>query len=519
MALFGAFAVAAAPPAAADDTLDGTGLEEFHGQPVDWAPCPREEELDALLAGLECADIVVPLDYGDPDGDRIRVALSRSTATDPAARRGIILFNPGGPGGDGRWMPAFYQEQPIARSYDLIGFDPRGVGASTQLNCSVPDGYEEILPSRPTNAQLPLFTTMARDIEKGCDRTAGAMRPHVNTPNTARDMDVIRAALGEEKTNYVGYSYGTYLGAVYGTLFPHRLDRSVLDSSVHPDRIWHETWLAMSPAYTENVERFAGWAAQEGVGLGDNPEEVHTAIEEIADQLHRDPIDEVDRTIFDQFVGVQGRYQDEWDLFADILVMLREGSVPEAADAAEAVTLSVGGAREELMPGVYHTVACEADYPRGIGSYYRNMREYREKHPYGTGVHTAAPSNCTFRSFTPPEPPVVLQRDGYRAGIVIQAEYDPQTVYDGGPAMAKRLRNNLVIVSDEGGHGFYGMPGHECVTAKVNDYLMNGVLPASASKCDGLPRPDTAGPSLFSRPSLADRMRDTLDERPGFPTR
>ncbi|PRY02737.1 alpha/beta hydrolase [Allonocardiopsis opalescens] len=501
----------------------GDGLAEFHRQPVEWSACTGEG-----LEGLECATIVVPLDYTDPGGDRIEVAISRSTATDPERRRGILLLNPGGPGGAGRMMPNLYVGQPISEIYDLVGFDPRGVAASTALNCSVPEGSQE-LPSRPTDAELRLFTEYARATEEGCDRMAGALRPYISTANTARDMDVVRAVLGEERINYVGYSYGTYLGAVYGSLFPERLDRSVLDSSVHPDRIWRETWLAMAPAYTENVQRFAEWAAERdgGYGLGGTAEEVRATIEEIAAALHEEPVEGVDRTVFDLFVGVQGRWQAEWDLFAELLLALEAGDIPASAraDAAAAVRLAVAAAREELAPGTFYAVRCEADWPGRLGPYYQAMREYRTEHPYGTGVFSAAPDPCTFRSFTPPEPPVELERDGYPAGLVIQAEYDPQTAYEGGPAMARRLRGNLIIVTDDGGHGYFGLhgDGYGCVNDRVNRYLVHGVLPPSASTCPGLPAADVPaddeqGAARRSAPrDLAERMAEAIEDRGGLP--
>nr|WP_184080559.1 alpha/beta hydrolase [Nocardiopsis mwathae] len=470
------------------------------------------------------------MDYANPKGEKIRVAISRRTATDEENRRGILLTNPGGPGAPGLGGPAFLSDQKVAEVYDIIGFDPRGVGDSTNLNCSAPDPAEYELPSRPTDAQLHDFTEAARRTEAGCDRTAGSLRPHITTANTARDMDVIRGVLGEDKANYLGYSYGTYLGAVYGSLFPEKLDRSVLDSSVHPDRIWRDDWTAMAPATTENVERFAEWAAEndDRLGLGADAKAVRALIEELAQRAGEEPIDGLTQTDFDLFIGDLARWQGEWDLLADTLTRLRDGT-PEsedeggeepdteaqadAEDAAEAIALVAAKSRERLMNGTYSAILCEADWPADLDVYYRDMRDFRENHPYGFGVAAAAPNACTFRSYTPPEKPVELKRDGYPTGVVVQGEYDPQTPYEGGPAMAKRLRDSLIIVEDDGNHGYYGGRDYGCVTERIDDYLIDGILPGSAVTCPGVPRVDLdAGTADEDRP-LAEQAQEMLDER------
>jgi hypothetical protein len=140
---------------------------------------------------------------------------------------------------------------------------------------------------------------------------------------------------------------------------------------------------------------------------------------------------------------------------------------------------------------VYDTVNCEADWPTDLNTYYEDMRWFRDHYPYadgnGSGVIGAAPTNCTFRSFTPPEPLIPLRRNGYPTGVVIQADGDPATQYDGGPAMAAALGDQLISVRDSGEHGHYG--SNPCVTDKIDNYLINGVLPPSRSECTATPRP------------------------------
>lgn len=457
-------------------------LAEFHAQRPAWQPC-RD--------GLECAELVLPLDYRKPDAERISLVISRRKAADPTRRRGVLVLNPGGPGGSGLGMPTYLANSGVAKVYDLIGFDPRGVGGSTALNCStVPD--LATLDTRPKDEDFPRWAAEARAAEEACQRSAGGIRPFVNTVNTARDLDVVRAVLGEQKINYLGYSYGTYLGAVYGSLFPQRLDRSVLDSAVHPEWIWREQFLAQAVALRRNVEAWAEWVAQrdERFKLGSTAEAVLATVEVVAAALAQRPVGEHTRTDFDGAMGVGTRYRPLWADLADAVNKLR------SAQSSEAALLMARSGRHELVSGVFSTVTCEVDWPTDLETYYEDMRVFRERYPYGFGVVRAAPTPCAFRTFTPSEPKPVLKRDGYPVGVVIQAEGDTQTQYESGPAMATELGHNLVTVLDEGRHGIYGAK-NACVNRVVDRYLVDGILPPSSSTCPGDPRPnvDAAAPA------------------------
>ncbi|WP_223198583.1 alpha/beta fold hydrolase [Solihabitans fulvus] len=490
-------AVTAGPAASA---APDPALAQFYGQQPAWSACEGD------LAELDCATLVVPLDYANPGAEQIAVTVSRKKASDQEHRRGVLLSNPGGPGGSGLVMPKYLAAKTeLGKVYDLVGFDPRGVGKSTALNCETRPALATE-DSRPPDADFPQWVAEARQAEEGCNRAAGGIRPFVNTPNTARDLDVIRGVLGEPKINYLGYSYGTYLGAVYGSLFPQNLDRSVLDSSVHPEWVWREQFKAQAIAYRKDVEAWSAWVAERNgtFKLGSSAGEVLAGVEKVSSALFVKPVGDYTRTSFDGAMGVGARYRPLWSDLALIVGKLRDGAAPPAAnptpapvsraevdDAARAGTLLAGLGLANLHSGVFDTVTCEADWPTDLGVYYEEMRVFRDRYPYGYGVVRAAPTTCAFRSFTPPEPLVKIKRDGYPVGLVIQAEGDAQTQYDSGPAMSTRLRDNLISVADDGTHGQYG--GHnDCVNAQVNHYLLDGVLPASSSSCKGDPRPNVA---------------------------
>ncbi|SES13204.1 alpha/beta hydrolase [Lentzea albida] len=459
-------------------------LTEFHAQPVKWAPCSGK------LAELECTTLVAPLDYAKPGGDRINLTVSRRKAAAADRRRGVLFTNPGGPGGSGLGLPLFLMKSELAQVYDLIGIDPRGVGGSTALNCRSAPAIAAP-ESRPADGEFGKWAAEAREAEEACQISGGGIRQFISTANTARDMDVVRAVLGEAKINYLGYSYGTYLGAVYGTMFPGRLDRSVLDSAVHPEWIWHEQFRQQAIAYRQDVEAWAAWVGEraEKFGLGKSRDEVLAEVEKVAVKLRATPVGEYDQSSFDGAVGVGARYRPLWSDLASIVTKLRSGEQPANAEGAKAGQVLTKTGLQELRSGVFDTVTCESDWPTELHVYYEDMRMFRERYPYGFGIVRAAPMTCTFRAFTPPEAPVKLAREGYPIGVVVQSEGDTQTQYAGGPAMARRLGHNLITVTDEGKHGLYN-GGNKCVDEKVNRYLVDGALPGSSSECAGDPRPD-----------------------------
>ena len=495
-----AASLAAAPPAAADPAAPDTALAGFHDQDVAWAPCTEAE-----LPGLECADIEVPLDYADPDGTRITVAVSRGTATDTERRRGILLTNPGGPGGHGRTAPLSLAENPeagwglgdtrAAEVYDIIGMDPRGTGASSpRMNCET-----DPLPfhTRPTDAEFSAVTRAAIDYQRTCERTQGDLLPHMSTANTARDMDVIRAALGEENLNYLGASYGTYLGAVYGTLFPERLARSVLDSATVPEGVTRDALMGQAPAYTANMDRYTAWlAAQDDLyGFGTTPEDVLETFDDASARLREEPLGEDSRlpgyenNAFDMDLGFHARFQASWDLVASFhWFIVNDEPLPEGY---ETLSVTHGQVGDIMTLDLQTAVLCETEWPTRLSVYREDTRVYREEHPYGSGAVWAAPHPCGFSTVDRPEPAVDTERDGYPQGLVIAGEFDANTPYEHGAAMAERLDNPLVTVAGDGGHGFYHSFGLPCVRDAVDAYLVDGEAPADVT-CQGLPPAEPA---------------------------
>ncbi|WP_309500360.1 alpha/beta fold hydrolase [Streptomyces shenzhenensis] len=471
-------------------------MSEFCTQRLRWSPAPDQDQ-------VEYATIEVPRDYADPGGERISLALSRRRATDPARRRGILLAVNGGPGGDwggGRDLPGRYAGTPLHEVYDLIGFDPRGTGASTPL-------YAEVtVPAVPMDSRPPdsSFAAIAEDMrlrEQACARAGGALRPHISTRNTARDMDVIRAVLGEERISFVGYAYGAYVGAVYGSLFPGGLDRLVLDSCVGPDWTWREQFLQQGDAVQRNVDLWARWTGERHgtFGLGTSPEQVLGTVEDVVTALEALPEDAVRlRTLFDGAVGNRASDRGQWGELGSLVADLRRAAA--GADLgrcrellAQQGTWRPADSEGDLRVGVLEAITLEHAWPSDLEVYYQDMREFRKRFPYGYGVLRAQPWVGAFRAFEAPEEPVALTRDGYPVGLIVQADGDPMDHYDGGVAMAGRLGHHLLTVEDSGEHEVYVLAGNAHVDAVVHRYLVDGVLPPARSSCPGrTPRPDIA---------------------------
>src|SRR5688572_16241315 len=263
---------------------------------IRWGECPPVLEGFPEIGDQQCALLPVPLDYRAPNGRKINIAISRIKAADPAKRRGALLLNIGGPGGNGLDLPRFataLYPQSVLDSYDLIGFDPRGIGRSAPVSCGLTeDEAFEAFPQLEQDHSFEATAAFARNVAHSCAGAASDTLPFITTANTARDMDRIRIALGETKISYFAYSYGTYLGAVYATLFPTRTDRWVLDSAVNPNLLWREQFRTWGAAGAERFEDFIAYAIanEETLHLGSTPEEVKALFFKLLARTDADPI-------------------------------------------------------------------------------------------------------------------------------------------------------------------------------------------------------------------------------------
>ncbi|MEV1047854.1 alpha/beta hydrolase [Streptomyces sp. NPDC049916] len=488
---------------AAVSTPAATGvLERYAKQKPQWKRCDADSP-----AEYQCATIEVPLDYREPGGKRIDLAISRIRTAEPGQRRGVLLSNPGGPGGEGLWMPMMMrQELPesVSKSHDLIGFDPRGVGRSSPVSCGLKPEEENWL--RPYRAQtFPKDVAWARTVAEKCRKKTGDRLAHITTRNTARDMDLLRAVLGEKKLSYVGYSYGTYLGAVYAQLFPGRADRFVLDSAVDPQRAWRGMiqWWAegAEPAF----DRWTAWAAAraEKYGLGDTPKKVDRTFWELVARADEKPIvvDGQPATGDDIRSGMRGAVFSP-QYATEAFVELKKAADGKPASAGKAARITEaggtggperpGGGRfaaetpADNMTASFWAVVCgdnSAVWSRDPESYRRDAVEDKGRYPlYGDFASSIKP--CAFWGKSA-EPATVV--DNRTPSLVVQNEWDPQTPLPSGQALHAQLKGSRMLTVRGGeGHGVYPS-GNACTDGVVNRYLGTGRLPAKDVTCTATP--------------------------------
>ncbi|WP_460658590.1 alpha/beta fold hydrolase, partial [Kribbella italica] len=306
LALCAAVAAAAVPAVSMTAARDVSAAPRpaASPSPVHWSPCPPDV---VQYVPLECATLGVPLDYSKPDGRQIEVAITRVKSKNPAQRRGVLLTNPGGPGISGLDFPGLLAALGLPKSvldtYDLIGMDPRGIGRSTPVSCGFTAEQERrglFAKYAHSSADVVRESAYAQKIANQCatSKTASLL-PYITTANTARDMDRIREALGEQKISYFGGSYGSYLGAVYTTLFPNQSDRIVIDSVLGP-KGYDET--AMRQFARGLADRFPDFAkfvvAHPEYRLGTTPLQVKAKFFELARKLRAEPAVNMDETAF-----------------------------------------------------------------------------------------------------------------------------------------------------------------------------------------------------------------------------
>ncbi|MGW1592804.1 alpha/beta hydrolase [Streptomyces sp. NPDC002343] len=475
-------------------------LARFHRRHVDWHACalgPGDElgrRLDA--AGADCADIAVPLDYAKPGGRTLTVAISRLKATDTAHRAGPLLFNDGGPAGPGLHMPLTKSEVmgTVADRYDLIGMDPRFVGRSTPLDCGWNLGSAPLRSAGTDSAAYREEVTVARELARQCERTQGDVLPYVTTRNTARDMDVIRVALGADTLSYVGYSYGSYLGEVYTQLFPGRTGRMVLDGVMFPPRYSPALLRGAEAANEAALRAWASWAAtRDGTyGLGATRGQVLATVKHVLDAAAQRSLRIGKEYLLDEHVlpavllGGLGSDLDQRraDLAGTVRLLARAADrepvepSDQLAGQLEFLLTAAGSASAGQMTAI---VCGDVAERRGVGSYWRAVEESRERFPL-TGPVADNITPCEFWD-RPAEAPTVLDNDV--PALLVAATGDPRTPYSGAEAMRGQWPSSrLLTMKGARQHGLYGEYGNACVDNLVNAYLRTGRLPAHDPTCE-----------------------------------
>ena len=462
---------------------------------LQWTACGATPE--AVAAGVECARATLPLDYDEPAGAQVEIAVGRVPAAVPAQRIGSLFFNFGGPGAPAvdylqAAGPGLFER--LNQHFDIVAMDPRGVGQSTPaINCqSPPETGPPELPT-PLDADLDALLAEAQTYVDACVAANGELLEHVSTANVARDMDALRAGLGEEQLNYLGFSYGTLMGATYATLFPDGYRSMVLDSSLDAELYLNESETESSTsiaAFEDALDRFldacaADQTACSGFG-GADPSAAFDALLAGADETpipvlnvpeNSAPLtaDEIRVVTFQLLYAKQAwgflaaalaeAAQGDGSIFRQLFLLL-EGSDPTSADRFFSIT------------------AGEQQWPTDIDAYVQRAEEEFVAYPhfwflggYNSLLYALWPAHDedAFRGpfdANPDAAPV----------LVTGTTHDPATPYDEGIALTEQLGNARFLTMDGDGHGAYG-GNSSCIDSATDSYLVSLTVPAEGTVC------------------------------------
>ncbi|MEU4547029.1 alpha/beta hydrolase [Nonomuraea dietziae] len=520
--------------------LGGAGSAEANaGSGVVWGPCAKQPSLAARVLGslgiidqpavepeqpgVECATLRVPLDYRDPYGQKIKLALNRvkGSVSRDANHLGTLLVNPGGPGASGLHLATYVASAlppGLAARYDVVGFDPRGVGKSEPaLRCVDPAKYF----TAPRPDQVPrsfaaerVLLGRAQEYAARCGNLWAWMLPHMTSQNTVRDMDAIRAALGEERISYFGYSYGTYLGAVYASLFPGRLKRLVLDSTVDPKGVWYKANLAQNLAFERRHRDFLAWTAKHNAvyRLGRTAKETSFAYYSMRQRLAARPAGGlVGASELDDLFTLGGYANQIWPKLAGAWSRyVRQGDVQGLVETWKQHGQS--SVEDENGYAVYLGVQCaDAAWPRTWTTWRTDMARLHRVAPFLTWPNAWYNAPCAFWS-TPGGVPVTLRAARELPPILmIQSRRDAATPYEGAVNMRRLFPSARMLVVPGGNHGV-ALGGDRCVDQHLIRYLEDGSLPSARANCPGVPDPKpTARMAAGDAPHL--RLMEALGRR------
>ncbi|SDP21912.1 alpha/beta hydrolase [Lentzea jiangxiensis] len=444
---------------------------------VQWVTCPA----DVALPGLECGKLQLPLDYREPRGRKTEVMFSRLASKNPGKRKGILLTNPGGPS-EGLTFPAVLKAvglpQSVQDAYDVIGVDPRGIGYSSPSTCDMTDEQMadgSVPPYANNSAEVRQRAGEVRKIAEQCLNSSSADElPYNTTANIARDLDSIRAALGEKKASFLGYSYGSYLGSVYATLFPKTSDRVVIDSNL-PKGGWDvEGGRLMGRGVEDTFPDFAKWAAAHPEhGLGTTPQQVRAKFFDLAARLDEKPsVEGLDGRTFRllTFTGLYGTGDAAFAKLAASWKAFDTGQPQPPQDYPEVPRV------QALLAGRLHVICGDSAWPTSVGAYERNVAVDRVRHPmFGAAAANIQP--CAF--FPKPLEKQVLPSDrGPRNVLLVQNERDPATPLAGARSTRRAFGDRAAMITiDQGGHGAYVLGKNKCANDKVTEYLLGGQRP------------------------------------------
>jgi pimeloyl-ACP methyl ester carboxylesterase len=456
---------------------------------IAWNRCSSAALRDAKA---QCGYVTVPLDYSDPMGPRIHLAVSRIRHTG-RHYQGVVLVNPGGPGVPGLDTPVFLKEQLLAErsdaaanDYDWIGFDTRGVGASRPALSCIPDYFS---PRRPdyvprTHALLETWLKRSADYARACEHHSSlqaSLLQNMTTRDVATDMDAIRQALGQQQISYYGFSYGTYLGQVYATLFPSHVRRLILDSNIDPRTVWYETNLNQDVPVNRTENLWFRWLASHHrvFGLGATGRAVSRLFSATQASLERHPAG--GKVGPDEWVDafIEAAYaQQSWAELGDAFSAWVHKHDGAAARQLIGRYQEADGAGDDNEYAAYLAVGCtDAPWPHNWSKWSRDNRALARRAPFATWANAWFNAPCIYWP-APSSRPVRVNGSQIHGALLIDETLDGITPFEGSLEV-RRLFPHAVLLAEPGGtsHGD-SLEGDHCVDRTIASYLATGALPA-----------------------------------------
>jgi len=471
-------------PADPEEEATAPDLTKFYEQDLDWERC----------GGNDCADLKVPLDYADPDGPTITLKVLRVRAGDRGQRVGSLVVNPGGPGISGvdyASNAASYFGPELQQAFDIVGFDPRGVARSTPLDC-LPDAQLDRLvaadPDPDTEAEVARADRLLRKLGQGCVDRSGELAGHMSTEEAARDIDVLRAALGDGKLSYFGASYGTFLGATYAELFPKRVGRMVLDGALDPSLSTLELNRVQAKGFETALRAYVGRCVDNGgCFLGGSVDAGTQRIRQLLDQVERRPLDAGDRklAVGNAVLGIWAPLYNElsWDALDTALRSAFGGDgVPLLSFSDAYVHRGADGYNDNSLETLYAVNCLDHDDAIPSSEVGQHEARFEKASPTFGRIFAYGLSTCAQWPIHTGRVPEEIAAAGAAPILVVGTTRDPATPLVWAEALAEQLESGVLVRRDGDGHTGY-LAGNDCVDSTVESYLVSGKVPNGTVDC------------------------------------
>ena len=458
-------------------------------QPVSWKACDGNDGPQ----DFQCATLQVPLNYADPTGAKIGIALDRHQAT--GAKIGSLLTNPGGPGASGidslPYIVSLMPDSLLAR-FDVIGFDPRGVDRSDPVRCETGpqlDQWIHLNPAPTTEAGFEQLVAGAKTFAQGCEARSAALLPYVGTVNAARDMDEIRAAVGDPKLNYLGFSYGTYLGAIYAQMFPTHIRAMVLDGALNPALDPVTSDIDQAAAFDKELGDFFNYCSTSTICAWTPGGSLLAAYNALEAKVTAHPLlvpDTGGRSVGpgEFFYGVADELYDSasWPDLASALASAESGDGSLLLQASDDYTMRMADGAYSNELEANNAISCvDQPWPTSLATLQADAVLAKQKAPEFGVADLYGGLPCTMWPVPPTSQPMAVTAAGSPPIVVVGSTGDPATPYADAQALASQLQHGVLLTRVGDGHTGYSFS--QCIRDNVDAYLLTLKVPAVGTSC------------------------------------